>query len=376
MSCTNHYSPFATYSKRSLLLQRTNQPILPNWLTYSLSLAFVISGVVVVIFAYLTVRVMVNRPLNPLEQSVADVVENDLQLDQDNPVAPPPLIAGEPTPTLIPTSEPWQGDNRVNILLMGIDRRPGESFISRTDSIMLMSIDPNTNSASILSIPRDLYVLIPGRGRDRINTAFVYGSAGNNPVGGAALAMQTVEYNLGVRVNHYILVDFSAVINGINTLGGIEVNVPFTINDPTYPDMDYGFDPLFIPAGVQQMDGLTALKYARTRHVDNDFGRAQRQQQVMLAARSKAIGLGIPSLIARAPTLYQQLENGIRTDLSLDQLIKLALTASDIPSANIRSEVLDFDYVDSFLTDKGAQVLILENDKAAPLIQSLFYSEE
>ncbi len=357
-------------------MQRTNQPILPNWLTYSLSIAFVISGVVVVIFAYLTVRVMVNRPLNPLEQSAADVADNDLQLDQDNPVAPPPLIAGEPTPTLFPTSEPWQGDNRVNILLMGIHRRPGESFISRTDSIMLMSIDPKTNSASILSIPRDLYVLIPGRGRDRINTAFVYGSAGDNPVGGAALAMQTVEYNLGVRVNHYILVDFSAVINGINTLGGIDVNVPFTINDPTYPDMDYGFDPLFIPAGLQHMDGLTALKYARTRHVDNDFGRAQRQQQVMLAARSKAIGLGIPSLAARAPTLYQQLENGIRTDLSLDQLVKLALTASDIPSANIRSEVLDFDYVDSFLTDQGAQVLILENDKAAPLIQSLFYSEE
>jgi polyisoprenyl-teichoic acid--peptidoglycan teichoic acid transferase len=356
-------------------LQRTNQSILPNWLTYSLSFAFVISGVAVVIFAFLTVQVMANRPLNPLEQAVAEVAGVDLQLDQNGPPAVPTMIFGQPTPTLIPTTEPWEGTERINILLMGIDRRPGEAFISRTDSMMLISIDPETNSASILSIPRDLYVLIPGHGRDRINTAFVYGSAGNNPIGGAALAMQTVEYNLGVRVNHYVLVDFSAVINGINALGGIDVYVPRDLNDPTYPDMDYGFDPLFIAAGWQHMDGALALKYARTRHVDNDFGRAQRQQQVILAAREKALGLGLATMISRAPVLYQQLEQGIRTDLSLDQIIRLTTTTSDIPSENIQSEVLDYEYVESYLTDAGAQVLVLVNDKASPLIQSLFYGE-
>lgn len=354
-------------------MQRTNQTILPNWLTYALSIAFVFSGIAVVIFAYLTFQVMLNRPLNPLERAATEVAGVDLQLDQIGPAAAPTLLVGEPTPTLMPTSEPWRGTERVTILLMGIDRRPGESFISRTDTMMLLSMDPQTDTASILSIPRDLYVVIPGHGRDRINTAFVYGSAGNNPVGGAALAMQTVEYNLGVRINHYMLVDFSAVINGIDALGGITVFVPRDLSDPTYPDMNYGYDPLFIPAGTQQMDGATALKYARTRHPDNDFGRAQRQQQVILAVRNQALSLGIPRLVAQAPTLYRQLEQGIRTDLSLEQLVRLATAASDLPSDNIRSEVLDYRYVSSFLTERGAQVLILQNEQAAPLIQDLFY---
>lgn len=354
-------------------MQRTNQTILPNWLTYALSIAFVFSGIAVVIFAYLTFQVMLNRPLNPLERAATEVAGVDLQLDQIGPAAAPTLLVGEPTPTLMPTSEPWRGTERVTILLMGIDRRPGESFISRTDTMMLLSMDPQTDTASILSIPRDLYVVIPGHGRDRINTAFVYGSAGNNPVGGAALAMQTVEYNLGVRINHYMLVDFSAVINGIDALGGITVFVPRDLSDPTYPDMNYGYDPLFIPAGTQQMDGATALKYARTRHPDNDFGRAQRQQQVILAVRNQALSLGIPRLVAQAPTLYRQLEQGIRTDLSLEQLVRLATAASDLPSDNIRNEVLDYRYVSSFLTERGAQVLILQNEQAAPLIQDLFY---
>lgn len=256
---------------------------------------------------------------------------------------------------------------------MGIDRRPGEAFISRTDSMILASIDPVNKTASMLSIPRDLYVVIPGYGRDRINTAFVYGASGDNPLAGAALAMQTVEYNLGVPVHHYIMVDFSAVTNGIDALGGIDVFLGQEINDPTYPDMDYGYDPLYIPAGLQHLDGQTALKYARTRHGDSDINRAQRQQQIILSARDKALGLGITSMITRAPVLYAQLERGIRTDLSLDLLIKLANIASQVPEENIRNEVIGFDLVSSYRTEKGASVLILDNEKAAPLIQSLFY---
>ena len=356
-------------------MRRTNQSILPNWLSYSLSVAFVLSGIIVVVFAYLTLQVILNRPVNPLERAVEEVSGINLDFNQSGAPEVPTLIPGQPTPTLVPTSEPWQGTERITILVMGIDRRPGQSFISRTDSMMLVSLDPVGNTASILSVPRDLYVLIPGHGRDRINTAFVYGSAGDNPVGGAALAMQTVEYNLGVRVNHYALVDFGAVIQTVNTLGGIDVNVPRDINDPTYPDMNYGFDPLFIPAGWQHMDGELALKYARTRHVDNDFGRAQRQQQVLLAVRDKAIGLGMPTLVSRAPALYQQLEQGIRTDLSLEQIVRLLTAVNEVPRENIKSDVLDYRYVTSYRTETGADVLILLNDEAAPLIESLFYSD-
>lgn len=354
---------------------RSSKPLLPPWLVFALATAFVFSGMAVVIFGFLTFEAVWGRPLNPIEEAAAQVAGVDLHLDQDNPIPLATLDPAGPTPTLIPTTEPWGGSDRVNILLMGIDRRPGEAFISRTDSIMIVSIDPVGKRVSILSVPRDLYVVIPGRGRDRINTAFVYGSAGNNPAGGAALSMQTIEYNLGVPINHYVLVDFSAVVQGVDSLGGIDVYVPFTISDPTFPDMYYGFDPLYIPAGMQHMDGALALKYARTRHVDNDFGRAQRQQQVILAARDKALSLGVTGLLAKAPILYQQMEQGIRTDLSLEQIVSLAKTVSDIPSENIQNDVLDYDYVSSYLTEQGAQVLILDNNKAAVLIQQLFYSD-
>jgi len=356
-------------------LQSTRQSVLPVWLSFALSVAFVLSGISVIAFAFLAFQAQWNRPLTPLEVAAVEVADIGLQMDQEAPEPEVDLVPGEPTPTSIPTAEPWKGTDRVNILLMGIDRRPGEAFVSRTDSIMLISVDPVGHRASILSVPRDLYVIIPGRGRDRINTAFVYGASGDNPVGGAMLAKQTVEYNLGVSINHYILVDFGAVTGGIDALGGIDVNVPFVINDPTYPDMNYGYDPLYIPAGLQHFDGLTALKYARTRHVDNDFGRAQRQQQVILAARDKALGLGIGNLILKAPDLYEQLERGIRTDLSLDQIVRLARTVSDIPAEDIRRDVIDYDYVYSHLTEAGSQVLVLDNAKASPLIQSLFYDQ-
>jgi LCP family protein required for cell wall assembly len=356
-------------------LQRTRQTILPVWLSFALSIAFALSGITVIVFAYLTFQVAWNRPLNPVEEAAAEVADIGLQLDQVGPASAPTMAAGVPAPTPIPTTEPWTGTDRVNLLLMGIDRRPGEPFVSRTDTMMIVSIDPTSQKASILSVPRDLYVVIPGRGRDRINTAFVYGAAGNNPAGGAALAKQTMEYNLGIRINHYVLIDFSAVIRGVDALGGIDVNVPFAINDPKYPDMNYGYDPLFIPAGLQHFDGALALKYARTRHVDNDFGRAQRQQQLILAVRRKALSLGIGDLIRRIPLLYQQMAQGIRTDLSLDQIMRLATSAGEIPSENIRNEVLDFNYVTSHKTESGSQVLVLSNEKAAALIRSLFYDQ-
>jgi len=356
-------------------LFKSQNPLLPGWLSALLSVSFVLASFAVVVFAYLTLQVIWTQAVNPVEAAAADVAAVELQLEQEGPPDLQPLAPGEPTPTLIPTSEARAADERTNILVMGIDRRPGESFISRTDSMMLVSIDAQNNQAAILSIPRDLYALIPGYGRDRINTAFVYGSANNDPAGGAALAMSTVEYNLGVPVDHYVLVDFSAVIKGIDTLGGIDVYVPYDINDPSYPDMDYGYDPLFIPAGLQHMDGQTGLKYARTRHVDNDFGRATRQQQVLLAARDKALGLGITGLLARAPELYQRVEQGIRTDLSLEQLVGLATAGSKIDSDSIRNEVLDQRFVSPFVTDQGSQVLVLDPDAATVLIDELFYSE-
>lgn len=354
-------------------MQKT-KPVLPRWLSFLLAFVFVATGIVVSLFVYLSIDAYMNEPISPLAEAAEQVSDLNLQpLPQAGIVPAPTIPEGQPLPSPIPTSEILANSERVNILVMGIDRRPGEPFISRTDSMMLMSIDPDLKNASILSIPRDLYVIIPGIGRDRINTAFVYGSAGNNPAGGAELVKQTVEYNLGVPVHHYVMVDFSAVTRGIDLIGGIDLFVPKEIYDPTFPDMNYGYDPLYVAAGMQHFDGATALRYARTRHQDNDFIRALRQQQVIMAVRDKVIGLGIAEMIEQAPALFQQLSQSFRTDLSLNDVIGLAGAAAEIPGESIRTEVLDHNFVTSTLTETGASVLIPINERIAPLIDDMFY---
>ena len=348
---------------------------IPTWLAVMLVGTILLTVTVLAVLGFFTagaVLAAAHQPFNPLETAAEQVAGTALPpLAQEGIVPLATLPPNMPTPTPIPTSSAIN-DGRTNILIMGIDRRPGEPFISRTDTMMLASINPLDNSISLLSIPRDLYVVIPGHGRDRINTAFVYGSGSNNPAGGAALAMQTIEYNLGVPVDHYLMVDFNAFIQTIDSLGGIDVYVPYDINDPTFPDMNYGYDPLYIPAGLQHLDGYTALKYARTRHQDNDFYRAERQQQLLLALRDKALGLGFTELLRQAPGMYARLSDGIRTDLSLEELLQLANIAKDVPDGNVRNEVLGYDYVVSYTTEAGAAVLVLINEQAAPLIAELF----
>lgn len=347
------------------------QPILPGWLSALLSVAFVLSAIAVLFFAYLTVQHLLSDPVDRVSAEGGlggglSPVGSDL--------APVPIVEGATAapPTPQPTFAAWEGSDRVNILLLGIDRRPGEAFVSRTDSMMVISINPRTNAASILSIPRDLYVQIPGYGQDRINTALVYGARDGDYLNGAALAMQTVSSNLNVPIHHFALVDFGAFVRIINILEGIDVQVPYDINDPEYPSMDFGYDPLYIPAGLQHFDGETALKYARTRHADSDFNRAYRQQQVLLAARNKALSLGLGDLLLRAPSLYREVQDGIRTDLSLEQILRLAKTIGDIPSENMRNEVIDQDFVTSYRTPGGASVLLLNSELAMPFIQDLF----
>lgn len=186
----------------------------------------------------------------------------------------------------------------MNILLLGVDLRadhPDEGI--RSDTIMLLRLDPGGAWASLLSIPRDSLVTIPGFGTAKINAAFQYGyanaaelyGADTEPLAaGAALTADTVEQFLnlpaqGQRIHYVATINFEGFARMIDAVGGIEVDVPFEIVDEAYPTDDFGYTTLRIPAGRQRMDGATALKYVRTRHADSDFGRAQRQQQVLQA---------------------------------------------------------------------------------------------
>lgn len=275
------------------------------------------------------------------------------------------------TPTITPTAEP----ERINILLMGSDSRVG-ALVSRTDTMMLLSVNLQEQTVSLLSIPRDLYVEIPGYGRDRLNTAFVHGADtdNGNPVAGAATVIETIEQTLGVSIDHYVLVNLRAVERTIDDMGGVDMYVPYTISDPTYINRETG-EPLLITEGLNHFDGDTALRYVRTRHQDSDFARSNRQQQLLLALRQKALNLGVAEMLARVPLLYQHIKSGVFTDLSLEDMVAMAQIGSDIPAENINTAVLNSDYVTSYRTEEGSHVLLLIPEKVAPLIRQMFYDE-
>ena len=270
--------------------------------------------------------------------------------------------------------EPWDGESRFTMILVGLDRRPGESGLGyRTDTMMLVSIDPVSNSIGVLSLPRDTYVVISGyASRQRINSAMVLGEL-QQPGFGPELMRETVSRNFGIRVHDYMAVDFQAFIDAVDAIGGVEIETSYTINDPRYPGMNYDYDPFYLPAGTHFLDGYDALRFARTRHGDSDIRRAERQQQVIFALRDRILSRDmIPSLIAQSPVLWASWQDNVYTGLSFEQIIQLGLYAKDIPLDNIRTGVVDFQYLQSWSTPEGASVLIPNVSRLPQLMTSIF----
>jgi len=265
----------------------------------------------------------------------------------------------------------WEKKERVNVLMLGIDRRPGETGPWRTDTMILGTIDPNSETAGMLSIPRDLWVSIPGFEENRVNMANFLGESKQYPGGGPALAKKTVEYNLGVPVNYYVRVDFGGFEKLVDTIGGLDIDVEKDIIDDTYPDEAYGYDPLYIPAGRQHMDGKLALKFARTRHGASDFERAKRQQQVLLAIRDKALQL---NLLPKLPELMVILADTIETDLQPSDILTLAQAASKVGRDKVKSSFVDESMTLRHVTPTGADVLLPVREKIRPMIDSIFTS--
>jgi len=253
----------------------------------------------------------------------------------------------------------WTGKDRVTVLLLGIDERTQETGPWRTDTMIVLTLDPVTRMAGVLSIPRDLWVPIPGYGDGRINTAHFLGDLYSYPGGGPALAVETVEYNLGVPINYYARVNFQGFVGLVDLIGGVDIYVENDINDPLYPDHAYGYDPLYIAAGWHHFDGEMTLKYARTRHGNSDFDRAHRQQQVISAILEKVTDVGLlPDLAKKAPEIYKMLETSVQTDLALDQILALANLTIQIDRSTIRFGVIDQTCTQSWITPDGAQVLV------------------
>jgi LCP family protein required for cell wall assembly len=274
---------------------------------------------------------------------------------------------------VVPSAFSMGGDGRINLLLLGIDRRGGEGWAFRTDTIMVVTLDPDTRAAGILSIPRDLQLDIPGYGQDRINTANVYGSLQGDPDGGPALLETTVEGNFGMPIDGYLMVDFRAFQTIVDTLGGIDVDVPQRLHDTRYPDPKpgdpYAYKTIHFEPGLQHMDGSQALEYARSRMSTSDFDRAKRQQLVLLAIRKRALSL---STIPRWPKLVSVAVDSIRTDLKMEEMLALAILAARIDVSNLKQVVLEHPLVFSHQRADGAAVQLPQWDLINPVLVELF----
>jgi len=278
-----------------------------------------------------------------------------------------PSPTAEVTPVVQSNIKEWNGKKRINFLLLGVDRRGNE--IPRSDTIILASLDFEHNRAYVLSIPRDLYVNVPGFNYWKINAAY---ALGENPKykdqvgGGIGLLIMTLRQNFGIDIDEYATIDFEGFIKGIDAIGGVDIRVPKKIVDNQYPSESGGYERVVFNAGLQHMDGEMALKYARTRHADSDFGRMRRQQQIILAVQQKAKN---PSILLKAPTLLNIIKGHVETSLSPSEQLKLGRWAASLPKKNIEFYSIEGPIG---MTPDGQSVVYADWNAINPILKKVF----
>ncbi|MEK7170685.1 MAG: LCP family protein [Patescibacteria group bacterium] len=240
-----------------------------------------------------------------------------------------------------------EGDSRINILSLGIDQAAG-----LTDSIEVISIDPINKTMGMLSIPRDLYVFNSAENRQtKINEVYNSGqSACLSPKktcdpkvdAGGALMKKTVSDTLGVPISYFARIDFEGVKKIVDSLGGIQIYVDKAISDPKYPNRsNTGYDPFSIKAGLQKLNGETALKYARSRQTTSDFDRSRRQQQVISAIREKAFQLNFLANPKKVTDMITAVGRSFKTDLQSNEIVSLVIMVQAFDGSKTTSAVLD-----------------------------------
>lgn len=265
-----------------------------------------------------------------------------------------------------------EGDGRINILLLGMGgaNHPGGTL---TDTIMVISIDPNDKSLAMLSIPRDLYVPIAGRKQSsKINEVYSIGEkekAGNGPV----LLKETVGNILDLPIHYYVVVDFYGFVKFVNEIGGVDVLVDKNLYDPYFPDANMqGYDPFYIKAGQQHLDGAVALKYARSRETTSDFDRAARQQKIITAVKEKCLSANFLANPKKILDVVQIVGDHVRTDFTASEIIALADLAKQIDSSKTVSKVLTSATDGELVSDSSSGTYyLLPKDKSWEQIQGI-----
>jgi len=295
------------------------------------------------------------------------------------PEATPEPIAAQPTdagPTELPS---WEDPRRITVLLMGVDQRSSEfdrENAHRTDTMILVQVNPVDETIGLLSIPRDLWVRIPGFQSARITTANYQGDLNELPGGGPQLAMDTVRANLGVSVDKYVRINFEVFEEVVDILApdGVEICVEEAIYDPDFPDEGFGFIEVRFEPGCQMLQTEQLLQYARTRATDGgDFDRNRRQQQVLRALQAHLLSAGgIARFASQIPTLYNELADSYETNFSLEEVLALGSLVSRISTDNINSGSINALHVTFDQTDTGDQILLPRQNAIADAVQQAF----
>ncbi|MFZ5881182.1 MAG: LCP family protein [Chloroflexota bacterium] len=295
--------------------------------------------------------------------------------EQGTPVAAPPTPVPAPPEVQLPT---WDGASRINILFIGLDYRDyiANDGPPRTDTMILFTVDPQSKTAGMLSIPRDLWVNIPGYGFSRINTAYPTGEGNQLPGGGAGLAMRTVEQLIGVPVHYYGSIDFHAFEEAIDSMGGLYICIREKLRIDPIGDKK----PEVLKPGCQTLHGYQVLAFARNRYTEKgDVDRAARQQQVIYALYTQIFNpANFPTMLARAPEIYAEASAGLRTNLAFEDLMKLGVLMRDIPITSIKHGIIDETMTTQasavFPDGQAASVLKPMHDKIRVLRDDIFIS--
>jgi len=280
--------------------------------------------------------------------------------------APPSVAAGPHNLTPAATLElppRWDGKERINMLLLGVDDRPWDPNWGppRADTLIVLTLDPATMSAGVISLPRDLWVNLPGIGERKLNQAYSLSVPLYGREGAARYTANVVGDLLQIPIHHYAVVNFQAFIVFVDAIYGVKIDVPKRMAlDVIKVDGQRSEYPL--KPGRQVLPGSLALAYARYRSdADGDFGRMRRQQQVLEAALER---LKDPRILAEltleAPALVKQLQGSLITDISVGDALRLARLAADIPREKIHFAVIDQRQAEStFRWENGVQVYAL-----------------
>ena len=243
---------------------------------------------------------------------------------------------------------------RTNILLLGTDDSPERGALGRTDTIILTTVVPTLPYIGMLSIPRDLWVNVPGVGEQRINTAYFFAEA-NQAGTGSQAAMQTIRGNFGIPVRYYAVLHMGGLVSAVDALGGVDIRIESTTG---------GWQP-----GAYHLDGMQALDFVRERSSSDDFSRMGRAQILMVSLFGRLLQ---PESWSRLPAFLIAASQALDTNLPVWQIPRLGFALLRAPIFGIDSQVISREMVVPFQTSEGAQVLAPNWEVINPMLKEMF----